>query len=443
MNRLLSKTKLVHYLLAGYTILLFCNQMLCLLINCKAQLSGNYDEISNFVKNYNVSDWLIHFEGGFVRRGLIGEILYWIYDFTHVNIPILITLFAFFLLLLFSILFVRKWMQYRLSVVLLPSFILLGGLWGSNSYMWFRRDVLIFLLVWTAFTCYSNLIKNKKKYAFLFQIVAIFTILSHEASFFYMLPIIVCHYCFLNLRNHGWKYSLAKASMIALPSVCTFFMCSLFKGNVETAHAIWDSWHPLFVQLGIGNVSLGLGPDALTWDTMSTFKDHAYMNFIKCDYGIPSFMLWPIVYLAIIYLLVNANKIMLCPVKAKKPFSIMKYLHILFFVAFFMLPMFTVLSCDNKRLMLYCTLSSFLFYFSMPQQMLGVFYHEKLTKCLIYIYCVLTQGVFINKCSFIVILLFAGMPSMNFSFEDTFGSSMVGLSISFITKVLHILNVIL
>ena len=241
MNRLLSKTKLVHYLLAGYAILLFCSQLVFLITNCKIQLHGNCDAVAEIVCNFHISDWLINSEGGFVRRGLMGEFLYWIYNLTHVNIPILITVSSFCLLLLFSILFARKWSQYRLSVVLLPSFILLGGLWGSNSFMWFRRDVLIFLLVWATFICYGNMLKNKKIYVFLFQIVAIITILSHEASFFYMLPIIACHYCFLNLRNHGWKYSLAKASMIALPSACTFFMCSLFKGNVETAHAIWNS----------------------------------------------------------------------------------------------------------------------------------------------------------------------------------------------------------
>ena len=442
MTRLLSKTKLVHYLLAGYAILLFCSQLVFLITNCKIQLHGNCDAVAEIVCNFHISDWLINYEGGFVRRGLMGEFLYWIYNLTHVNIPILITVSSFCLLLLFSILFARKWSQYRLSVVLLPSFILLGGLFGGNSFMWFRRDVLIFLLVWATFICYGNMLKNKKIYVFLFQIVAIITILSHEASFFYMLPIIACHYCFLNLRNHGWKYSLAKASMIALPSACTFFMCSLFKGNVETAHAIWNSWHPLFVQLGIGDVSLGMGPDALTWNTISTFKYHAYLNFIRCNYGIPSFMLWPIVYLAIIYLLVNANKIMLCPVKAKKPFSILKYLHILFIVAFFMLPMFTVLSCDNKRLMLYCTLSSFLFYFSMPQQMFGVFYHEKLSKALTKIYYFLTHGIFAKTYLFVLVLLFAGMPSVYFSIEGIFKSSMAGLPISLTKQALLILGVI-
>lgn len=442
MNKVLSKKKLSLFALIGYATLLFVSQIVFLITNCMVQLRGNKDAVSEIVRNFHISDWLINFEGGFVRRGLIGEILYWLYESTHVSIPILITVFSFCLLLLFSILFVRKWMQYKLSVMLLPSFVLLGGLWGSNSFMWFRRDVLIYLLVWVVFICYGNLLKNKKKYMFLFQLVAIITILSHEASFFYMLPVVACHYYFLNLRNHGWKYCLVKVSMISLPSVCTFCMCSVFKGNVEVAHAIWDSWHHLFVQLGIGNVSLGLGPNALTWDTMSTFKNHAFLNFMKCDYGIPSFLLWPIVYLAILYLLVNINKIDIRPSNRKKPFSIIKYLHILFIVSFFMLPMFTVLSCDNKRLMLYCTISSFLFYFSMPQKMLGVFYHEKLSMCLKWIYRILTQGVFANKYFFIIVLLFAGMPSVYFSCEGIFESSMVGLPISLIKQALLILVVI-
>ena len=102
MNRLLSKTKLVHYLLAGYAILLFCSQLVFLITNCKIQLHGNCDAVAEIVCNYHISDWLINYEGGFVRRGLMGEFLYWIYNLTHVNIPILITVSSFCLLLLFQ-----------------------------------------------------------------------------------------------------------------------------------------------------------------------------------------------------------------------------------------------------------------------------------------------------------------------------------------------------
>ena len=69
MNRLLSKTKLVHYLLAGYAILLFCSQLVFLITNCKIQLHGNCDAVAEIVCNFSISDWLINYEGGFVRRG--------------------------------------------------------------------------------------------------------------------------------------------------------------------------------------------------------------------------------------------------------------------------------------------------------------------------------------------------------------------------------------
>ena len=78
----------------------------------------------------------------------------------------------------------------------------------------------------------------------------------------------------------------------------------------------------------------------------------------------------------------------------------------------------------------------------MPQQMLGVFYHEKLSMCLKWIYSILTQGVFANKYFFIIVLLFAGMPSVYFSCEGIFESSMVVLPIGLIKKALLILGVI-
>ena len=125
------KRKPLLLALAGYVALMFVSQLTHLIRNCIILLRGNHDAVSKIVLEFNVSDWLINYEGSFVRRGFMGEILYWIYECTHVNIPILITLLSLFLLLLFSVLFVRNWMQYRLSIILLPSFVLLGGLWGG------------------------------------------------------------------------------------------------------------------------------------------------------------------------------------------------------------------------------------------------------------------------------------------------------------------------
>ena len=441
MKRLSTKLLLILIALIGYAAMLFSGQFMFLITNCKSQLKGNYDTLSGIVTNFHISDWLINYEGGFVRRGIIGEVLYWIYNITNINIPVFITILAFCLLLCFSVLFVKKWMHYRLSLVLLPTFILLGGLWGSNSFMWFRRDILIYLLVWGAYSCYSNILKNRKFSVVLFHLVSVITILSHEASFFYMLPIVLFHYILYNRQNYNWKQSIQKATMLSFPSVCTFLLCSVFKGNSEVAKTIWDSWHPLFTQLRIEDVPLGLGPNALSWDTIATFKNHATLNFIKGEYGIPGFLLWPIVYFSILYFLININKIGTVTIIGKEPFSIIKYLHILLVISIFMLPMFTVLSCDNKRVILYCILSSFIFYFSLSRQQLCVFYQKSISHFIKQVCLFFTHGLLAKKWVFILFLLFAGMPSVYFSFEGIFESSIVGLPINMIKQALCIFGI--
>ena len=74
--------------------------------------------------------------------------------------------------------------------------------------------------------------------------------------------------------------------------------------------------------------------------------------------------------------------------------------------------------------------------------MFGVFYHEKLSKALTKIYYFLTHGIFAKTYLFVLVLLFAGMPSVYFSFEGIFKSSMAGLPISLTKQALLILGVI-
>ncbi|MGN1277768.1 MAG: hypothetical protein ACI4UK_12320, partial [Floccifex sp.] len=105
-----------------YSSLLFINQFAYLIEFCI-----KYKEE---ITSYPISDWLINYQGGFVRRGLIGEALYYLYDMTSVNVIILIIIASFVIMVGFTYLFINKWRQYRLSYLILPSFLLIGGLWG-------------------------------------------------------------------------------------------------------------------------------------------------------------------------------------------------------------------------------------------------------------------------------------------------------------------------
>ena len=53
------------------------------------------------------SDWLINYQGGFVRRGLIGEILYQIHNLTTIRLDLII----FFTVSLLYILFYKNFLK--------------------------------------------------------------------------------------------------------------------------------------------------------------------------------------------------------------------------------------------------------------------------------------------------------------------------------------------
>lgn len=398
-------------------------------------------DFRSILATYEISDWLINYEGGFVRRGIIGELLYWIYDNTGWNIPVVITAFNFCTLIVFSVLFVRKWLQFRLSVLILPTFVLLGSFWISHNYMWYRRDVLIFLICLGVFLCYKAFLNGKKIYLVLLEILIVLTVLMHEASVFYMVPIMLVHYFLYNRRNLSSGKSLLRTVLLGLPAAGTFLICSVFKGNKEVADAIWQSWQPMFSQLSADNIEMGMGVKALTWKTLNTFWMHFHTNFLTDCHGIRSIFLWPFVIFSIFYLLVNVNRVRIGYGNGRKPFSLLKYLHILLIVIVFMLPMFTILSCDYQRLFMYCIFTSFLFYFSVTGKMLSVFYNRTASYRIKRAALTLSKGFFAKMWVFLIILLFAGTPFFRFNFEEIFSTSLVGATYNFAKLFLSIIGI--
>jgi hypothetical protein len=57
----------------------------------------------NFHEGFNIGDWLINYEGGFTRRGFLGEILYLLTFVTHVPIQYFLVIFQ---SLFFSFIFI-------------------------------------------------------------------------------------------------------------------------------------------------------------------------------------------------------------------------------------------------------------------------------------------------------------------------------------------------
>lgn len=320
------------------------------------------------------SDWLINYEAGFVRRGLDGQLLYWLYQL-HPFSPILavkhIVCVSSILLLMLTL---RVFSREGWSLSVLPfCFCMLSILFLVEA----RRDTLMLLMAYGVFVCYRNVMRGKRKqtatmWLLAFAALSIVMILSHEASFFFTYPIMMVY---------GWKRAIGRNVTLKrlaiwllpfLPGLLAMVSVCLFKGNEHMAQAIWASWSDAFIHYpdGVNSAEytfrhVGLGVQALGWGTTATMKMHASINFLA-QYPVKELnwlsvlqtptLLWT--YFCAYYLTTRLNTvaISLYPIaKAQQQVRISNVLLVQFLA---LLPMLTVLSMDLGRPMAYCTLSS-------------------------------------------------------------------------------------
>ena len=57
------------------------------------QISKFYSYYSEY-SDWQYADWLINYQGGFIRRGLIGELLFKIHNYLSINLDILVFYFV-------------------------------------------------------------------------------------------------------------------------------------------------------------------------------------------------------------------------------------------------------------------------------------------------------------------------------------------------------------
>ena len=256
--------------------------------------------------NYAATDYLINYQGGFVRRGMIGEVLY----------------------------------QLRLHLGVDP------------------LPVLVVLAV----ACFAGLA---------FMMVRAF---RRKGLALYILPLVICMGMTFAARDKGLGNGL-KAVGVIVPVAMFVVLCS-FKGTAEMAQAIHDSWKP-FLPEEWGDVPDNNSIAAIGWSAKNTMLMHLWWNYF-CYYPdfsvLHGWMVRPVVYLLIFYLLANYPLVFRKADEAECKRDSVNMGRIALFQFVMLLPMFTVLSNDLGRVVCYWTLSSLVFYLLVPAERLeGLF----------------------------------------------------------------------
>ena len=193
--------------------------------------------------SWTVGEWLISYSGGFIRRGLPGQVIFYLSSNLNIN-PIFLTWLISVSSIFFLFILVRifSWRTFD-KTFLLSSLILLGPI--SEDYL-VRKDVFLVLLYGVCLLTLKKLYLKKISTSLSILLINFFSIialLSHEGYGIWALPslyLLIFFYIRKFLINN--LKSLLTSFILITPSILIFIICIIFKGNKNSAIAIHNSW---------------------------------------------------------------------------------------------------------------------------------------------------------------------------------------------------------
>ena len=191
-------------------------------------------------ESWQLSEWLINYSGGFVRRGLNGFIIGVVATATRLQANHLVIFAS-----LLSYVALAMWFLRRSTKIFPAALILSGILIGLPGYedAIIRKDSLGLLLLVGCIKARNSTLPLLAKFL-LFNGLASFAILSHETFIFYALPAFLFYEQGTNELPMARRL-LNRAAFI-LPSISCFILTIIFHGNPQIAETINDSWMPLW-----------------------------------------------------------------------------------------------------------------------------------------------------------------------------------------------------
>jgi hypothetical protein len=317
-------------------------------------------------ESLEISDWLINYQGGFVRRGLAGELLWRLYQLHPYPVATVIMIIYFISVMLIITLLVWLFRRNGWSLYLLP-FPLFLYVSLERGFMLGKRDYIQLLLAFVVFWEFRNyLIESALKKRIIHVVVlwclTVLMLLLHEGIFFAVFPFLVL-YTFVRYRE-SWKNFLRKTVLLWWPAGMILCMIVAFHGHEQTGQTIWHSWYPCFnaYPLSVALPALGEG---LQW-IGGSFAKGVY-NSLDCSWRL-NFLgplpVWPfnVYMLACIYYLVTRMNTLRMGWYALKPIDHVQLSNIVLLQFVFILPLLGIIACDMCRFVPYwCVTSCFLY----------------------------------------------------------------------------------
>ena len=361
------------------------------------------------------SEFLINFEGGFVRRGLIGELLYFFSMSTGLQpawifVPVCVIAYIFVTWFLYN-----KFKGYGIIWWLVFSPLLCG-----HTTDLIRKDYIMYCFIIGVFTILKKY-RDSTPRNILVTLLIIIGLLIHEAFIFYALPIVALKFYSTGESRH---INLALIATICL----SFLTLCHFKGDQSTALTIHNSWKGIIPDWTEFDPNQMNSIYAIGWESINTFKFHLKLNFVSPTFGLSSILFRLIGYMFVYYFAINAPVILRSNTKSKDLSA--ETIGATFLVlSFCLIPMFTILSCDYARLYQYITVTTACAYIILGHRTLTNLLPKRIISISGFINRGLNRFLIPNK-ALLLFMLFAFCPSGNSAYsiyEESLLGSLCGL----------------
>tara|TARA_B110000037_G_scaffold134890_1_gene152874 strand:- start:1790 stop:2959 length:1170 start_codon:yes stop_codon:yes gene_type:complete len=196
--------------------------------------------IGEFPNKYTYTDWLINYEGGFVRRGLLGQIVFELSKFLNIQLQFILLLIQIAIyctyFLLFYLLFLNKKTNFFWLIIIFSPILLLYPLAELEALG--RKDIFVisFFLIFSTIN-YKTLNRLITGFILLFGI----SCLIHEITILY-----IFHYFFvLYLKSKSFinQKINKKHYLIFFVFICVLLYLNLFLHNFVTIEDIVNSYN--------------------------------------------------------------------------------------------------------------------------------------------------------------------------------------------------------
>lgn len=317
-----------------------------------------------------ITEWLINYHGGFVRRGLPGEIILWLYNHYSISpyhIIIFLSVFFYVAVVLFFIYSLRK---KKYPLYFMPFVFFMGNPLFNNFLI--RKDLMLVALF---IAVIYFLLQKRVLSIILANLILILALLCHEAVAFFSFPIMLLLLADKRTNSAALIKSAGLALLKLSPSFVVFLIVLLNHGSEAMASAVWASWKSVpFPYPTATNSVLPSAIGSLTF-SLKTSTGYLAQTFTDSYDGVYAPLLWILVIVAIYHLFINLNKITTHIIGGVKyhDFHNQNLSNTLLFQFITVIPLF-IIGCDFGRWIFYWTTSSLAIYLLVPEENLSSLY---------------------------------------------------------------------